>query len=197
MSTLSAIRQAFAARPPQLQPAEGRRQAAVALVLRSGAAGLELLFIRRAQHEGDPWSGDLAFPGGKVDAEDRGPRQAAEREAREELDLDLTQAEHLGRLDDILGDFLPVLISCFVYHLPASQPLRCNHEVREVHWLPLATVADRSRWRQTTFSYRGEERSHPSIDLLGPDYPPLWGITYRLLTQFLDRLPASVLHPAT
>lgn len=197
MSTLSAIRQAFALRAPRLLAADGRRQAAVALVLRSGTAGLELLFIRRAQHQGDPWSGDLAFPGGKVDAEDAGPRPAAEREAREELGLDLGGAEYLGRLDDILGDFLPVLISCFVYHLPAPQPLRCNHEVRDFHWLPLAQILEPERHRPATIRYRGEEGSHPSIDLLGPDHPPLWGITYRLLTQFLSRLPSSVLHSSS
>lgn len=188
MTTLTAIRQTFASRAPQTLPAEDRKQAAVALILCGGDRELELLFIRRAQHDGDPWSGDLAFPGGKVNAEDGGPRQAAERETREELALDLTAAEYLGRLDDILGDFLPILISCFVYHLPQTQPMTCNHEVREVHWLPLSLVADRARWREATFSYRGEERAHPTIDLLGPGHPPLWGITYRLLTQFLDRL---------
>jgi 8-oxo-dGTP pyrophosphatase MutT (NUDIX family) len=188
MTTRVFIHQTLSSRPPHILPAEDRKQAAVALILRGGDHELELLFIRRAQHEKDPWSGDLAFPGGKVDAEDGGPRQAAQREAREELALDLTPAEYLGRLDDILGDFLPILISCFVYHLPQPQPLCCNHEVREVHWLPLSLVADRTRWREATFSYRGEERAHPTIDLLGPGHPPLWGITYRLLTQFLDRL---------
>lgn len=196
MLNLASIRQAFASRPPQVLPTTDHRQAAVALILRSGDAGLELLFIRRAQHEGDPWSGDLAFPGGKVDAGDGGPRQAAERETREEIALELAQAEFLGRLDDILGAYLPVLISCFVYHLPQPQPIRCNHEVREVHWLPLSLVADRSRWREATFNYRGAENSHPTIDLLGPGHPPLWGITYRLLTQFLHRLPPVAPHPS-
>lgn len=195
MTTLALIRQTLSSRPAQLLSGAGRKQAAVALVLRSGQQGLELLFIRRAEHESDPWSGDLAFPGGKVDADDPGPREAAQREAREELELDLTQAEHLGRLDDILGDFLPVLISCFIYHLPAPQPLCCGPEVQAVHWLPLARVADRRHWREANFSYRGEERSHPIIDLLGPGHPPLWGITYRLLTQFLHRLPPVAIHP--
>lgn len=188
MTTLTAIRQTLFSRSPQILPATDRKQAAVALILHGDDHELELLFIRRAQHENDPWSGDLAFPGGKVDAEDSGPRQAAERETREELALDLTQAEFLGRLDDILGAYLPVLISSFIYHLPQPQPLRSNHEVREFHWLPLSRVADRTRWRESTFSYRGEERAHPIIDLLGPEHPPLWGISYRLLTQFLDRL---------
>lgn len=188
MTTLALIRQMLTSRPPQLLPAAGRKQAAVALILRSAQEDLELLFIRRAEHQGDPWSGDLAFPGGKVDAEDGGPRQTAERETREELALDLEAAEYLGRLDDLLGAYLPVLISGFVFHLPQPQPIQCNHEVCAVHWLPFSLVADRSRWREATFSYRGEERAHPTIDLLGPGHPPLWGITYRLLTQFLDRL---------
>jgi len=196
MTILTAIRQTLASRPPQILPAEEREQAAVALILRNGDSELELLFIRRAQHENDPWSGDLAFPGGKVDAEDGGARQAAERETREELALDLAHAEYLGRLDDILGAYLPVLISCFIYHLPQPLPLLCNHEVREAHWLPLSLVADRSRWREATFNYRGAENSHPTIDLLGPGHPPLWGITYRLLTQFLHRLPPVAPHPS-
>lgn len=194
MIPLALIRQILAGRPPQLLPAAGRKQAAVALILRGGDHELELLFIRRAEHANDPWSGDLAFPGGKVDGGDGGPRQAAERETREELALDLAPAEYLGRLDDILGDFLPVLISAFVYHLPQPQPIQCNHEVHQVHWLPLSRVADRRHWREATFSYRGQERAHPVIDLLGPGHPLLWGITYRLLTQFLHRLPPVATH---
>lgn len=196
MTTLAFIRQTLASRQPQILPAEDRKQAAVALILRGGDQGLELLFIRRAQHETDPWSGDLAFPGGKVDAEDHGPRQAAERETREELALELAQAEYLGRLDDLLGAYLPVLISGFVYHLPQPQPIQCNHEVCAVHWLPFSLVADRRRWREATFSYRGAQNSHPTIDLLGPGHPPLWGISYRLLTQFLHRLPPVATHPS-
>src|SRR6185369_3871770 len=68
-------------------PVVGSRvPAAVAMILRQGPGGLEMLFIERAEHENDPWSGNLAFPGGKVEPGEE-PRQAAERETLEEIGL--------------------------------------------------------------------------------------------------------------
>jgi hypothetical protein len=62
-------------------------RAAVALILRTGSCGLEMLFIERALRADDPWSGDLGFPGGKVEAGERDPRLTAERETMEEIAL--------------------------------------------------------------------------------------------------------------
>ena len=47
------------------------RQAAVAAILRGGQLGTEILFIKRASKDGDPWSGDMAFPGGHREDDDR------------------------------------------------------------------------------------------------------------------------------
>ena len=51
---------------PQQQVLADARQAAVAMLLTDTATGPEVLFIRRAEYEGDPWSGDVAFPGGGI-----------------------------------------------------------------------------------------------------------------------------------
>ena len=86
--------------PPRFVP-PGRR-AAVAAVLREGKDGLELLFIHRAEHPRDPWSGQMAWPGGRVDDDDAGPLAAALRETREELAFDLErEAELLGALSEV------------------------------------------------------------------------------------------------
>ena len=79
------------------------RRARVAIALHEGGGSLELLFIERASRDGDPWSGHMAFPGGRVDDTDLGPRAAAERETLEEVGLSLAGAELLGQLDDIHG----------------------------------------------------------------------------------------------
>lgn len=185
---LPTLRDVLANHVPRLadpQQFAGHRHAAVALLLRSGASGPEILYLLRATHDDDPWSGDIGFPGGHVDDTDASSRAATEREVREEIGLDLTQGEALGRLDDIAGAHLPIIVSCFPYLVPAKLPLQLNHEVVETFWVPLHQLIDPRRHRTTTVSFRGETLQRPAVDLLGPGRPVLWGITYRLTAQFL------------
>ena len=86
---------------PAERPVNDRGHAAVALLLRERAFSTEVLFIIRATHERDPWSGNIGFPGGRLNHGGETPQQAAERETLEELSLDLGQARYLGRLDDL------------------------------------------------------------------------------------------------
>ena len=174
---------------PWIDPNPARVEAAVTAVLREAKRGLELLFIRRAEHEDDPWSGDLAFPGGRVDPEDAGPREAALRETLEELDLDLKGARELGRLSDVLGHAESIRVSAFVYAIEGDPTLVPNYEVREAFWSPLSHCADpgRQSWRE--FRYLDQASSMPSIRLLeDPRAPVLWGITYKLLEDLMARI---------
>lgn len=185
--TLPAIRQALAAHRPQLLPAD-RPHAAVAMLLAAAQPVPEALFIVRARHERDPWSGDIGFPGGRVAASDANPRQTAERETHEELALDLAATDCLGRLDDLYGATLPILVSCFVYATAARPCLCANHEVAGCFWIPLDRLLDPTRHRVDHFTYRGCMTSQPVANLLGPGEPLLWGITYRLLRNFFGIL---------
>ena len=185
--TLATIRQALAAHRPTVL-ATDRPHAAVAMLLAEAQPFPEALFIIRAQHDRDPWSGDIGFPGGRVAPGDDDPRRTAEREAGEELALDLAATDYLGRLDDQYGATLPILVSCFVYAAPARPWLRANHEVAGSFWIPLDRLLDPSRHRVEHFSYRGRMTSQPVADLLGPGEPLLWGITYRLLGNFFTIL---------
>lgn len=195
MTTPDDIRTALAWRSPQLTDSSERKHAAVALLLQQGQAGLEVLFIRRSDHDDDPWSGNLAFPGGKIDEEDAEPLHAAIRETREEIGLDLDSADMIGRLDDIAGAYLPITVSCFVFLLPQTEPdTTLNEEVRATFWFPLKELANPERHRKARVSWNGRQRHVPGIDLLGDRGPVLWGITYRLVVQFLhliDDLPAN------
>ncbi|MDT8418947.1 MAG: CoA pyrophosphatase [Desulfuromonadales bacterium] len=188
---LDRIIKTLAGHQPQHGSAPDKRHASVALILRDGELGPEVLFIRRAEHEDDPWSGDVAFPGGRVEQHDEDPRQAAERETREEIDLDLAQADYLGQIDDIQGAYLPVRISCFVYFLATTPQLNPNYEVVDTFWVPLKSLQDPVRNREELFVYRSEARSHPIIDLGGYSERFLWGITYRLIQQFFTLVEAD------
>lgn len=194
--SLSRIRAAIAAHQPTVLPAD-RPHAAVALLLVETPTGPEILFIQRATHAGDAWSGDIGFPGGRVAAGETDPRQTAERETREELALDLSGCEYLGRLDDLYGVSLPILVSCMVYAAPFRPVLTRNFEVAKVFWFPLQTLLDPGRQKLESFPYRGRQTTQPVIDLLGPGEPRLWGITYRLLHNFFGIIGMAFGPPVT
>lgn len=187
MLTLEEIGHRLAAHPARVVDPGAHRHAAVALVLCEAPWGLDVLFIERSHHEQDPWSGHVGFPGGRVEEGDSGPRAAAERETFEEVGLDLATAAYLGRLDDLLGTHVPIVVSCFVFGLGAKPGLSPNPaEVRQAFWLPLAELLDRGRHGEKTSLFQGEVVSYPAIRVLGEGSPWLWGITYRLLWQFLE-----------
>lgn len=170
----------------------GRTRAAVAMILREVPGDLEILFIERATDERDPWSGHLAFPGGKVEPGEQ-VRQAAERETQEEIGLDLGAERYLGRISDIIGANLPVRVSCFAYGVVTAslQPV-VSSEVRDVFWVKLTDLLRPELHQMTTVGFSGTPLNVPSIVMPHSDKPVLWGLTYRLVMQFLEILQVRV-----
>ena len=182
---LDDVRRALGSRRPKT--VRGCR-AAVAVVCCERAGALHLLFIERAQRAGDPWSGHLAFPGGRLEADDPGPRAAAERETREEVGLDLGPEEYLGRLDDLATVTTSMRVAAFVYGIAGQPPLRTDDEVEEAFWYPLAELLEPERRALREFEHRGERDFWPSIDLRRPGSPFLWGVTYRFVGRLAELL---------
>ncbi len=186
--TLDAIRAALARAATALDPPPvPDSAAAVAAVLRSTPAGVEILFIRRAEHPEDPWSGDMGWPGGHVDAADGGPLAAAVRETREELALDL------GRDGSLIGALPPVRthlqrgegplwVSPFVFELSGAPELVPNHEVQEALWVPLAFLADGANRGTFAWTGRGTPLEMPCVLYEGH---LIWGLTLRMLDDLL------------
>ena len=164
-------------------------RAAVASVFRSGEAGTELLFIQRATKDGDPWSGQMAFPGGRVESSDRDSFHTAERETWEEVGLDLDPAERLGSLDELDGGRATnrlVAVNAHAYWLPGASPqLRPNYEVADVLWVPLVTLADQARYIDYFYPPSGAE--FPGIQL-DTHSQVIWGLTLRFLSDLYRRI---------
>ena len=119
-------------RPPVRLDAPVTSKAAVALTLRESAHGLELLFIHRAEHPQDPWSGQMAFPGGRCERGDEDLERTAIRETAEEIGLDLRRSGHaLGSLDETRAmsrmRALDLSITPFVFRLREHQPHGVKH----------------------------------------------------------------------
>lgn len=166
---------------------DGLRWAAVALVLRGATLGnAELLFIRRAQRAGDPWSGHVAFPGGRRDVADPSLEVTARRETREELSLDLgIDAALLGVLDDLRprSPALPsIAVRPYVFALTRDVTLVPNHEVHSTFWVPVAELRDPSRSTEHIFDRDGARLRFPAYRS-GDDI--VWGMTERIVTQLL------------
>lgn len=165
-----------------------RTRAAVAMILHQTADGLELLFIQRAAHDLDPWSGHIAFPGGKLE-EGELECQGAIRETLEEIGIDLKEGRYLGRLSDIVGVNLPVRVSCCLFGVDRLQfcPV-LNEEVRDLFWVTLSDLRDPARHLPSSVAFDDRRFEVPAIRLPVDDKPVLWGITYRLVMQFLGLL---------
>jgi len=170
----------------------GRRQAAVAVILREGAGGPEVLFIERARREGDPWSGHMAFPGGRLEPHDETIRAAAERETVEEVGFSLEAAQHLGHLGDVLGNprvETALVITAHAYELPGDRPSLSldQREVAEALWFPVADLHDPQR--HVHFATPPLERARfPGIEVGVPERQVVWGLTYRFLDIFFEAL---------
>ena len=182
------VRAALQSRPAaSAEPAASR--AAVALVLRDAAEGIELLFVRRAEHPEDPWSGHMAFPGGRFEPGDADLRATAVRETREEIGLDLdTDAELLGPLDEVraMARMRPVDLSIapFVFRLHRPAPLALGPEVVSAHWLPLDRLMGPSLRSTMEYVHQGTVLQFPCIRF---EELVIWGLTFRMFLSLEAR----------
>lgn len=197
MSEFESIRRQLAKRLTPLSELritpERIRQAAVTLILREHQGKTETLIIKRADHENDPWSGHLALPGGRAEAQDDDLLITAARETREEIGIELLENDgsrnrFLGQLP-LLAPGNPVLPRLEITPLVAIAPLEfniiLNHEIASAFWVSVAELKRDGR--------SGEHRMQfGEIIKKWPAYPTegglIWGITERILTDFLQLL---------
>lgn len=191
---LDALRRRLAEhRPRRISAGESEQRAAVALLLRPPAGGggstpldeLLALFIRRAEIEGDPWSGHMGLPGGRVEPEDRDLAETARRETREETGIGLSDEDLLGRLSDLhpRSPHLPsVAITPYVARHLGGPEVRPSVEVSGHLWVPVRDLRDPSNRSELTLERRGERRTFPAIEVEGRT---IWGLTHEIVRRFL------------
>ena len=173
----------------ETEPAAGGtpvRRASVAIVLCGDCDAPSVCFVVRARRPGDPWSGDVAFPGGWAKREEESLRDAARRETREEIGLVLADAHHVGdltpmpisRFDSGIG-----IIGASVFHIGGSRPpLRLDErEIARVFWVPIADLHHPGNRIVVHWSRSGPPKPRPAIEFGGH---VIWGLTYRVLVRF-------------
>lgn len=174
----------------EVQPEPTARRAAIVLVLRMGSLHEpELLMIKRAEAERDPWSGHIACPGGRMEPGDHDLAATAIRETWEETGIDLARVGSIfGTLDDLSPRtpvLPPIVIRPFVAGVPSTVELVQSAEVAAAFWVPLSALREVSAWGMGTVHVRGVDREE-SMFTHG-EYT-VWGLTERVLRQLLDRM---------
>jgi 8-oxo-dGTP pyrophosphatase MutT (NUDIX family) len=172
---------------PSVVDDDALAQAAVAMVVAPDP--ISILFIRRATRAGDPWSGQMALPGGRASLDDAGLKETAVRETEEEVAITLGAGQYLGQLDDVAPrtpDLPPLLVRPFLFVLPRrASPRPCSPEVEEAFWLPVADLVRPGVYRAVSFTFKGTGRVFPGYQV-GPNI--VWGMTERIITPLFRSL---------
>ncbi len=190
--TIAFAKEKLQAHPPQKSDERHEtKRSAVTMLLHEVDGQLCVLMIERAKREGDPWSGHMAFPGGRVDPTDAHSYDAAVRECEEEIGLTIT--DHggiIGRLSDLpthwrKGILEAMWVTPFVFELKTVPELQPNYEVADTVWIPLSFLADSNN----------REVMHWSNDEVSFDLPcyyyqqkKVWGLSLAMLDELLAAL---------
>lgn len=181
------------ATPPFPKFNRSYRLAAVAIVIRAIGDSTDILFIKRATVDGDPWSGQMAFPGGHMDPDDTSLQMAAIRETEEETGVDLSSEVYLGRLvhqrPANRPRRSPLAVVPYVFGVTQDPEIKINHEVEEVVWGSISGMVDGTLKSCQTFEFAGSSSEFDGY-LLGRD-KFVWGLTYRTLQSLFEAVDFS------
>jgi 8-oxo-dGTP pyrophosphatase MutT (NUDIX family) len=185
---LESIRDRLRAHRPVLAeaPPPHALEASVALVLyEPPGMGPELLFIERAVRPEDPWSGHMAFPGGRRQSDDADLAGTACRETLEEVGFEPKAL--LGRLDDFSGSRGPAIphlrVAAFVFEAAERPPLIPSAEVQSAVWVPLAWILKPDSVAEHLAQRSDRVERFPAFRY---ERYLVWGLTYRILRGFLS-----------
>jgi len=160
-------------------PSKVKSIAAVAILIIEDS----ILMIKRAIKDGDPWSGHMAFPGGRFEQQDSDLRKTAERETFEEIGIELIPSSFVGPLTPLNHPRLSV--HAYVYQLEKRPVMKPNEEVAEIHWLTFEELTVPKYRSHFPHEYRGELINFPSIQIRNVT---IWGITFQFICDLLSRL---------
>lgn len=185
MITRDHLKARIEAAAPAEHDADAR--AAVATIVRAHDRGPQVLLIQRAEHPDDPWSGHMAFPGGRHEADDPSLHHTAVRETAEEIGLPLPKhADPLGAMDDVPTHTTGLVVRPYVFWLRETPPLTLDRsEVAAVHWADLGAMMRGERDTTHEFPWKGQRHRLPAYEV---GDRVVWGLTYRMLSTLFDRL---------
>jgi len=157
--------------------------AAVAIILNFKGGEASILLVKRSTSVSDPWSGDMAFPGGKKHSSDKALRDTVFRETMEETGIDLNNCIFLGMMSDFESNIKKrMLVQPFVFLCETQPDVVLNEELCSFFWIPIKELEEGRCWANVRgsevqgFKVRGEV---------------IWGLTYRMIENLIKIIRES------
>ena len=154
--------------------------AAVAILIKEIEDNLELFLVKRAEVEGDPWSGDIAFPGGKQSSEDKSIYDTAKRELHEETGISLKGFEYVGVMPIEQSNIEATMtVQPFIFCFEDIPPVKLNYELQSYLWAPLREL----KATITHGSIKGLD-----VPIFKFNGETIWGLTFRIIERIIGLL---------
>jgi 8-oxo-dGTP diphosphatase len=167
--------------PTVLKPVSNEQgaNAAVALLLKSKRGDYDVLFVKRIENPSDPWSGQMALPGGKREPKDKDLKDTVMRETMEETGIKLDECRFLGVLTAISSEPKPeIKVLPFIVLLEDEPKLKLNKEELESFiWVPFKEIVQSKGTVEFSF---GKVPAYIFADAI------VWGVTYKIISNFIQ-----------
>lgn len=186
---LEALAQALADRQEPLPSDSKKARGAVAVFLKEEADDLWFLMIRRSERPHDPWSGQMGFPGGHAEAQDRTLFDTVAREAIEEVGIDIRNQKFLGCLPNVQPRNAPMMVSPFIFLIESEVDPRTGEEAEEIVWIPLSFLSNPKNISSFMFSIAGKEVPMPCYNYSNHI---IWGMSFRIIREIVSKASSGV-----
>ena len=178
---LTSIRQQLSAHQPRRLSIEAP-EAAVLIALTRHETSPEIVFTRRSSHL-TTHGGEVAFPGGKRDPDDKSLLQTALRESHEEIGLPGDKVDFLGTTGDVISRFGIKVTPCIGVIDPEVELVANPQELDRIFKVPVGFFLDAATIRTDKLSYRHITFHVPAWQF--GEYQ-IWGLTAIMLVEFLN-----------
>jgi 8-oxo-dGTP pyrophosphatase MutT (NUDIX family) len=166
----------------EFEKKENPKEGSVLIILYPENNNWHTVFIKRTPDPG-PHSGQMAFPGGMTESEDKSLFETALREAEEEVGIDSKQITYIGKLTPLHIPVSNILVHPFIGAFQQRPLLTASkNEVAEIFETPLNAFLDLSVLSFFSFEYKGNKYKAPSY-IIGKY--TIWGATAMMWNEFL------------
>lgn len=185
---LDTFRRSLAGQQEPIRSDSKKSRGAVSVLLKEEAEDLWLLMIERGENPRDPWSGQMAFPGGHADPQDRTLLETAARETLEEVGINIRDQEFLGCLHNLEPRNAPMLVTPFVFLLSEEAHPATSEEAKEILWVPMSFLLSSANVSSIMINIGHQEVPMGCYRYL--DHT-IWGMSFRIIREIVSKITSS------